>query len=805
MKQPFYTRYGTLILLVSVFLLPFAVLGTARAIKTNKNDVKQWLPETYEETQIYRQFRQRFEGEEFILVTWEGCTLNDPRLELLCNKLVPPLGVSRGSDQPAMFSKVITGKSVLEILTHEPLNLPPEEALKRLTGSLIGADGEQTCAVLTLTMTGKQNLRKTVNSLRDIATNECSIPRDDLHMGGPPVDNVAIDEAGESSLVRLALMSGLIGIFISWRCLKSPRLVAMVIAVGVYTMLLSLAIVWYSGTPLNAILLSMPSLVYVTATSGAIHLANYYRDYVREHGVTQDAPEHALAHAALPLSLATGTTAVGLLSLVYSELVPIKLFGIYSAIGVVVSVVLLFLFLPACLHFFPLKLGSKSLEADAEMSSDSWLYKFWLACGQWIIRRHVFVATACLLIMGICGWGMTKLETSVQLMRLFSPDARILADYKWIEDHIGELVPMEIVVQIDPQKCKLDFLERMRLVKSIEDHVAEMPEVGSALAVTTFAPNLDPPKSKSGGAFGSFVPKRQRAHVEHEGRNKRLVAHRDEFLAGDYFREIEGMELFRVSARVGALKDVDYAHFINEIKATVAPLLDAEKAKGVDGIEVTYTGLVPLVYKAQHSMLDGLIIGFVMDMILIVAVMTLLLRRVSGGMVLLLTGAFPALMVFGIMGWAGILVDVGTVMTPAVALGVTVDDIVHFMLWYRRGIAKGDSRPQSVMLAYHACARPIFQSWGVIGLGLAVFILSPFTPTQRFGYIMVTMLTAALAGNLILMPALLAGPLGWLFARKIYRPAQKSMPASEKSTTVPAQLAHRRRRDAEESVLRTYD
>ena len=156
MKQPFFTRYGTLILLASVFLLPFAVLGTARAIKTNKNDVKQWLPETYEETQVYRQFRQRFEGEEFILVTWEGCTLDDPRLQLLCNKLVPPLGVSRGSDEPAYFSKVITGKSVLEILTHEPLNLAPEEALKRLTVRSIGADGKQTCAVLTLTMTGKQ-------------------------------------------------------------------------------------------------------------------------------------------------------------------------------------------------------------------------------------------------------------------------------------------------------------------------------------------------------------------------------------------------------------------------------------------------------------------------------------------------------------------------------------------------------------------------------------------------------------------------------------------------------------------------
>lgn len=801
MKQPFYTRYGVLILLVSVFFLPLAVLGTARAIKTNKNDVKQWLPETYEETKTYRNFRQTFTGEEFILVTWEGCTLDDDRLRLLTQKLVPPPEAKPIPGREAYFAKIITGPSILEVMTNPPLNLPRDEAIKRLTGSLIGPDGRQTCAVLTLSELGKQQLRKAVGQLREIATAECNVTADNLHMGGPPVDNVSIDEAGESSLVRLSLMSGLIGIVISWWCLKSLRLVLMVLAVGVYTMLLSLAIVWYSGTPLNAILLSMPSLVYVAATSGAIHLANYYRDYVREHGLTPDAPEHAVQHAAVPLSLATGTTAIGLLSLLYSELVPIKLFGMYSAIGVVVSVFLLFLFLPACLAVFKIDLGSKALEADAELSTEGLLYRFLHGAGEWITRRWAIVSFACLGLMAFCAWGMTRIETSVQLMRLFSPDARILADYKWIEDHIGELVPMEIAIKIDPQKCppEFDFLTRLQLVQEIEQQVAAMPEVGSALSVTTFAPKLE---GNVTGGIGRFVSRARQQRVDHDVRNKRLERHREEFLAGDYFREKEGWEQYRISARIGALKNVDYANFITDIRQVVDPIIAAQKQRGVQGIEVTYTGLVPLVYKAQHSLLDGLIVGFAIDMATIVAALMLLLRRISGGMVLLLTGAFPALLVFGLMGWAGVLVDVGTVMSPAIALGVTVDDIVHFMLWFRRGITKGQTRAEAVMLAYQNCARPIFQSWGVIGLGLSVFVLSPFTPTQRFGFIMVTMLTAALAGNLLLMPALLAGPLGKLFAARLYRPtADISGGAPQVIPIKPS----RRRRDVQENVLRAHD
>ena len=100
---------------------------------------------------------------------------------------------------------------------------------------------------------------------------------------------------------------------------------------------------------------------------------------------------------------------------------------------------------------------------------------------------------------------------------------------------------------------------------------------------------------------------------------------------------------------------------------------------------------------------------------------------------------------------------------------MTVDDVVHFMLWFRRGIADGLDRKQATMLAYKGCARAMYQSWGVIGIGLSVFSLSPFGPTQRFGYMMLAMLTIALVGNLVFMPALLSGPLGAVFSWSVLR------------------------------------
>ena len=795
-RTNFYQRSSVGIMAILVFLLPMVVVGAIKAKSNNRNDVKGWLPAEYQETQTYRFFRQNFQGEEFILVSWEGCTMADPRLEILARKLLPPPEEASRIERPLYFKTAQTGPRAVARMCQEPLNLEREEAISRLTGAIIGPppagiaagaagddlDLRKTCLVLTLADMARTNLHGAIDEIRKVATDECGIPDSAIHMGGPPVDNVSIDKAGQTSVTILFGLSLVVGFFVSWFSLKSKTLVAMVIASGVYSMFASLALVWYSGYPVDAILLTMPSLVYVATTSGAIHLANYYRDQLAETGVQEGAAGRAVHHALLPLSLATGTTAIGLATLAVSELVPIRMFGIFSAAGVLVSFIILVTFMPAALELFPPKLRVGKLADDEQV--DGWKpieSSRWWAVGEWITRHHALATAACLLVMAAIGYGMTRVESSVQLMRLFSRKAQIRTDYAWLESHLGPLVPMEILVRID-EKCPLNFLERMELVDEIQREIGALGEVGSSLSTVTFGRSLD---MASGGEG-------LRAKLARSTLNKSLMRHRDDFLAGDYLRETtvtaadgsrHSQELWRISARVSAIQEVDYALFKADLQKKIDPVLARLDSEGVDGVTVNYTGLVPLVYKAQHSLLENLKIGFVFDFAIIVAVMIVLCRAFSAGLVLLLPAAFPAILVFGGLGWANALskwfqtgnvfIDIGSVMAPSVALGVTVDDVVHFMLWFRRGIADGLDRRQATMLAYKGCARAMYQSWGVIGIGLSVFSLSPFGPTQRFGHMMLAMLTIALVGNLVLMPALLSGPLGALFAWSVQRIERK--------------------------------
>ena len=227
---------------------------------------------------------------------------------------------------------------------------------------------------------------------------------------------------------------------------------------------------------------------------------------------------------------------------------------------------------------------------------------------------------------------------------------------------------------------------------------------------------------------------------------------------------------------------------------TKLPLAGMKTAKelkdnGQGEIDVTamYTGIVPIVYKAQRSLLESLIQSIGLAFVMISVVMMLLLRdwrspvgpgnllNVRGGMAAMLPNVFPVVVIFGFMGhmnsWFGgrvdsFLVDIGSMMTASVAMGVAVDDTIHFLNWYRNALAQGYRRKEAIKVAYSRVATAMTHTTLIGGLGLAAFALSTFTPTQRFGVLMLFLLAAALVGDLIFLPAILAGPLGKFFGKE---------------------------------------
>jgi uncharacterized membrane protein YdfJ with MMPL/SSD domain len=219
-------------------------------------------------------------------------------------------------------------------------------------------------------------------------------------------------------------------------------------------------------------------------------------------------------------------------------------------------------------------------------------------------------------------------------------------------------------------------------------------------------------------------------------------------------------ELWRISGRVKALGDLEYASFLRELKQEVDDFLQQDETAGRLGVTAEVTGGVFLVAMAQDQLLKDLRNSFLLAFLLIALAMIVLTRSFSAGAISMIPNVFPALLIFGFMGWLDVAVDVGTMMTASVALGIAVDDTSHFLTWLRRGLRQGLPRLKAIRYAYEQCATAMLVTSVICGLGILPFALSPFMPVARFAILMCVLLFAAIAGNLLLLAAALASPAG---------------------------------------------
>ena len=971
MKQPSFLARKTLgqpnyflLAMLAAFVLAFMPRGARKAVEGNTNKAEDWLPPGYAESVDLRWFRDYFVGEQFALISWDGCTLGETeKLEKLSRSLIPSDAALAKAEEDSdlrqraeWYKRVITGPQVIDQVM-ESGQLSYAEAIQRVEGAFVGPqkvdeNGEKlgnetrtTCLVVSLTEAATENnriMRQAVEKVTEIAQSECGIAPENIHMGGPPVDNITIDIEGERTLMRLALLSGIVGLSLSYWCFRSFRLTSIVFAVGVLSAGMSLAIVFYFGIAeviftglqkprlgtVDAILMSMPAVVYVLGLSGAIHIVNYYRDARRDTGL-HGAAETAVKLGWGPCTLAAFTTAVGLGSLYTSDILPIKKFGMFTAGAVLLTVAVLFTVLPVFLHRFPvsddlIKRQSGGHGGRDESHLPNWAKQLF----SFIIGRHAYAFAGWLVVMGVLAIGFTKIETSVSLLKLLDPNTDLIHDYAWLEENLGNLVPMEIVLTIPSEHTRnadqraeaegtpyrMTMLERLNLIREIQQRMEELPEISRVMSVATYTPGETNTGSASADAAGDFAKTQGMEEILPQ------LEETGYFRFEDSAKGKPDRELWRISARVAALGEdaegVDYGDFVYELKKVVDPVLVAyqqrdlivqqlqERGKELygakvcilyrdhdknpepksssqeavlssllrrSGVELTrrkvnvggqmrtvrilpkfnlaeldkkeaedngesldriidvlskqdalilvsassdpraqelgehlpvidvtdvplyhtsaafplatdagprpiravYTGMIPLVYKTQRQLLVSLNESIMYATVLIAVVMMFVLRSPMAGLISMIPNVFPIIIIFGALGWLGIKVDIGIMMTASVALGVAVDDTVHFLTWFRRGVAQGLDRVQSVMLAYDRCATAMLQTTIIGGLGLAVFATSTFTPTQQFGYLMISMLGAALLGDLLLLPAILAGPLGHYFGGKAPEPGKQ--------------------------------
>jgi predicted RND superfamily exporter protein len=280
--------------------------------------------------------------------------------------------------------------------------------------------------------------------------------------------------------------------------------------------------------------------------------------------------------------------------------------------------------------------------------------------------------------------------------------------------------------------------------------------VDAVVSVLNFLPNLPP---KTGGGINAVS---QRAAIEGW-----INRHQEQLRDLRFFNRAEkGNDsgcYWRISLRVSTQKKLDYAVMIADVEKRIETVRQQHNSANIENVRFDVTGGVPLVFRAQEMLLWDLIYSFMTAFGLIALTMMIVLRGIVRGLLAMVPNIFPCVIVFGILGLCDIPVDMGSMMTASVALGISVDGTLHLLTWMKIALRRGLTRNEAVFYALRLCSTALFQTTIICGVGMLVFGLSDFVPVSRFALLLFFILMISLVGTIVALPAILFSPLGQFF------------------------------------------
>lgn len=747
---------------LALFALSFPLVAFVSTLPPQRfrNEITEWGDRDALAYQQFSEYREKFGKNEPVILSWPGCELNDPRVE--------KVAVAIETQLAGMVQNVSSGQRAYWSL-RDDAGLNEATALKRLRNVFIGQNGKTTAVGFQLTEDSRLMRSEVIGKLQSILKTTDVNP-DEVIYAGLGHNLYTMDKEGLESPFRMVPQIMLLAFVLTILFVRDIWLAFFINALGTYNGCLAFNVVWLADVDMNAIIWPLPTLTMLLTVSASLHFLSYFRKsaelFSDPLNSKPDFKENPLAwrkavavgalRAALkPISYCTATTAIGLLSLMLSTSEPVRQFGLFGAISVLVGNLLLLVWFPAWLTWIGYadrvrKSYTKSLASEKASSlntanrSGGWQrWTDMTRIGRWPIVVLCFIA----LLIGASG--IPKVKTGSELTNFFPTDHRTIQSAKEMESRVGPLNSIELLLQFDDAQLANDH-QRLRGLRALASRIESETSFESCLSAGTFAPNF---QRNQTGLRGSIENNRLKSFKEKVGSAGLL--HRD---------ETTGKETWRVSCRYSVLKELDLAQQTSKLKRIAEELFvpDGQSVFPKESLMTTVTGEFILFDFVDSQFFRELLLTYWTAFAIISLMVLVVLRSFKASLIALLPNLFPALVVLGMAGLLGFSLDVASLTTASVALGIAVDDTLHFLLWHKKTRIHGGKNNETV-LADHAvcsalryCGTAMVQTSMILGLSIVLYAFCGFLPTVRFGILLSAMMFAALVGDLLLLPALMS-------------------------------------------------
>ncbi len=571
-------------------------------------------------------------------------------------------------------------------------------------------------------------------------------------LGGSTTTNLSLSQYLKEDMMVFVPATYLLIILAIWFFFRNIRIALLALANITLCVGATRGLMGLTGITINNVTTIVIPLVMALALSDTVHIFSHMdQSLLKRFKDEKRALAHVLSKVGLPCFLTTLTTAIGFLSLSVSEIPPIKEFAWIASAGMVFEFIFSFFFLPPLILFCnPMKLyqsyGSKSpltrfLHGNFQMVSK---YKRWIVvCGVLII------------ILSVGATSRLRVETN--LLEFFKKSSPVRTSLDFVESHLAGVGSLDISFKAqEPDAFKNP--DSLQMIEQVQEFISKLEGVDKTISFVDFLKDMNQSFHNEDTLFYTLPES-----IELVSQYLLLYDSEDteDYINSDY-------DHARLSIRISVHGSGQQQLLIERIQVFLDQIDHRNLEIRITGDAVEQVSVIDAIVKSQ-------IYSLALATFVICVIMFLVFRSVAIAALSMLPNLFPILLNFGIMGALGIPLDTGTALIAAVALGIAVDDTVHFLSEYQRQRAQGISAPEALASVIRIKGRALVSSSLILCLGFGVTVLSRFVPVVNFGLLCAIIMITAVIGDLVLLPAV-------ILLKKSSPKANRPQPAGQGNT-----------------------
>jgi hypothetical protein len=570
-----------------------------------------------------------------------------------------------------------------------------------------------------------------------------------FYTGAAHIKRAAV-ELMRRDLLRFTPIALALVLVVLWLSFRTVRGVLLPVISVLLALVWTLGVMVLAGKSITLGTFVLPPLLIVVGSSYAIHVMARY--YEQVDGGTEPAQRviRGFQRVWLPLTISALTVAIGFGSLMVNRITAIWDLGCFAVVGVICLTVTSLTFIPAALQLLGAEARSHRSSA-ASTRLGAWLAQ--LGAHAYRSRRAIIVGSAAIALVALGGTRLIRVDSD--FLYYFAPTSEVRQANETINQQIVGSNPFYLVIEGSAPGV-LKRWEVLKQIKELQSFLTTLPGVTSSLSLVDYIELLDSGLGKSGeedvllDEHGNPVPAQSAKPFWEDPSRLPPVLNMVSTSPGT-FKSVVTMDFRRANllVRTNLSGSQAIARTLDSIRAYVAEHLPAD-------LSVRPTGNLVLLSGTTSDIVSGQIESLSLALGVIFVVMTLMFLSAKVGLLAILPNLLPIVIFFGVMGWQGIFLNLGTSLIAAIALGIAVDSTIHYMARLNLELKGETDQEAALMRTLRTVGIPIIYATVALSLGFLTFAFSSFVPIQSFGVLTAVALATSLVANLVLLPALLA-------------------------------------------------